>query len=326
MKRILAYGSMLAAILLSASCQDSLERDGSGEEVTVSITAKIPGEMASKAFGDASGVDVVYYELWTSDFSTRLYPAAGSDVAWVEVIGGEAVIENLKLVRGDSYGILFWAQDKDCKAYDVSDLSNVKIDYSVDETAVSGTGTGNEENRDAFYGCETFSVGHDGLEETTFVLKRPFAQINFGASKSAGGPLGEITFRGYSITMPVASSFDTVNGEGLAHADADKQTHTFTASSEASSKELLLGCSHIAMNYVLPVGKGSQLMDLKAVFSVSQAGVSHDVEHNLTNIPLQANCRTNLYGNLYTAGTEITVDFAGFDEPGEIVDVDNGNN
>lgn len=326
MKRILAYGSMLAAMLLSASCQDSLDRGRAGEEMTVSIIAKVPGEMASKAFGDASGVDIVYYELWTSDFSTRLYPAAGSDAAWAEVVGGEAVIDNLKLVRGDSYGILFWAQDKECEAYDVSDLSNVKIDYTVDETAVSGTGTGNEENRDAFYGCETFSVRHDGLDETTFVLKRPFAQINFGAAKSAGGPLGKITFEGYSITMPVAASFDTINGTGVAHADADKQTHTFTATSEASSTELLLGHSHIAMNYVLPVGNGSQLMALKAVFSVSQAGISHEVEHNLTNIPLQANSRTNLYGNLYTAGTEITVDFAGFGEPGDIVDIDEGNN
>lgn len=323
MKRVLTYGLILAAVLLQISCQQKgLGTDGPGEEVTVSITAKIPGEIGTRAFGDATGIDIVYYELWTSDFSRRLYPASGSDAVWAEAAGGEAVIENLKLVRGESYGMLFWAQDKDCKAYDVSDLSKVKIDYTVDEAEVSGPGTGNEENRDAFYGCEILTVAHSGLEETTFILKRPFAQINFCASKSAGGPLGEIGFEGYRITMPVASVFDTVNGEGLSDDDADKNTHTFTASSVASSEELLPGHSHVAMNYILPAGDASMVMDLKAVFAVNQAGVSHEVEHNLTNIPLQANNRTNLYGNLFTSGSEITVDFAAFDDDDNVAEVD----
>lgn len=315
MKMTLRYIPALAAtFLLALACQQS-ELDGdmaAGEEMTVSITASIPSGIYTKAFGDASGIDVVYYELWTSDFQTRLYPAGDEPVS-AEVVDGKAVIEDLTLVRGDSYGILFWAQNSACKAYSFTDLKNIGIDYAAVEN--EGEETGNKEIRDAFYCCDILKIGHHAFGNTDFTLKRPFAQVNFGADMSRlleeNALLGAIDYKGYEIEIPVATTFRMVDGgRGVAHDDADKRTHTFTATELASTTEdLVQGYTHLAMNYIIPVGRGRQTIDINARFMVNQGG-AHMVEHNLTNIPVQANHRTNIYGNLFTAGTELTVDLA----------------
>lgn len=317
MKMTLRYIPALAAtFLLALACQQS-ELDGdmaAGEEMTVSITASIPSGIDTKAFGDASGIDVVYYELWTSDFQTRLYPATGDEPVSAEVVDGKAVIENLKLVRGDSYGILFWAQNSACKAYSFTDLKNIGIDYAAVEN--EGEETGNKEIRDAFYCCDILKIGHHAFGNTDFTLKRPFAQVNFGADMTRlleeNALLGAIDYKGYEIEIPVATTFRMVDGgRGVAHDDADKRTHTFTATELASTTEdLVQGYTHLAMNYIIPVGRGRQTIDINARFHVTQGGGTHTVEHNLTNIPVQANHRTNIYGNLFTADTELTVDFA----------------
>lgn len=78
----------------------------------------------------------------------------------------------LALEENYDYKIAFWAQNKDCNAFNVSDLKNVQVKY---ENAKN-----NDELRDAF--CAVSNPITSTTESEHIVLRRPFAQINVGTS------------------------------------------------------------------------------------------------------------------------------------------------
>lgn len=80
----------------------------------------------------------------------------------------------LKVDPEKKYKVAFWAQNSGCKAYDTSDLTNVKVSYKKNNYP------NNDESRDAFSGVsEIMGVGY---VEQEVVLQRPFAQINIGTT------------------------------------------------------------------------------------------------------------------------------------------------
>ena len=102
----------------------------------------------------------------------------------------------LELVMEDGckYKVAFWAghsdyckfnseedEDKD-KVFDISDLKNVKVNYTYEKDGKVQYYPNNDEFRDAF--CATSPVLGAETNKTTqvVVLKRPFAQINLGTT------------------------------------------------------------------------------------------------------------------------------------------------
>ncbi|MCH5330195.1 MAG: hypothetical protein J1E04_04450 [Alistipes sp.] len=83
----------------------------------------------------------------------------------------------LRLMRGQEYVIGFWAQNKDCTAYDSKDLEAVVVDYTAGSGALAAN---NDETRDAFCQVYTFTA-QIGVTERV-VLKRALAQINVGTA------------------------------------------------------------------------------------------------------------------------------------------------
>ena len=72
------------------------------------------------------------------------------------------------------YKVAFWAQSKDCKAYDTQDLQRVKVIYD--------NAKNNDELRDAFCAV-TENVFTGNTKETQEVtLRRPLAQVNVGTA------------------------------------------------------------------------------------------------------------------------------------------------
>lgn len=69
-----------------------------------------------------------------------------------------------------TYKIAAWAQSSKCGAYTTTDLKNVTVSYS---------GFNNDESRDAFCVSKEFQGSDENL---TVTLRRPFAQINVGAT------------------------------------------------------------------------------------------------------------------------------------------------
>lgn len=90
----------------------------------------------------------------------------------------------IRLLRGKTYRVAFWAQSLECKAYNTKDLKKVEVIYSA-EKDVDNTGLetpNNDEMRDVFCQVAKVNTGDVSSLNQTVTLYRPLAQINVGTS------------------------------------------------------------------------------------------------------------------------------------------------
>lgn len=311
MKKIFWIAVAVLGLFTAASCQKEPVVGVSGGKSDVTLTVELPEVLQTKAMSEADYADIVYFEIWNSDWSEQLYPADG-EYASAEVVGRTAVIEAV-LIANQTYQFIFWAQDKDHDAYDVSDLQNVKIDYSVIAA------DGNQDKYDAYYAVETIKT--TGPINKTVTLYRPFAQLNFGTSNMQS-IFGDIILKQSEITVEgLATSFNTVEGIGESGQPGGVSA-TFVAQGIATDQVLEVnGADYtwIAMDYMLMMG-GKSNVDISASFDL---GMKDAVVHNISNVPLQKNHRTNIIGDLFTADAhlDVVIDPA-FDVPDHNIAVD----
>ena len=311
MKKIFWIAVAVLGLFTAASCQKEPVVGVSGGESDVTLTVELPEVLQTKAMSEADHADIVYFEIWNSDWSEQLYPADG-EFASAKVVGRTAVIEAV-LIANQTYKFIFWAQDKDHDAYDVSDLQNVKIDYSVIAA------DGNQDKYDAYYAVETIQT--TGPINKTVTLYRPFAQLNFGTSNMQS-IFGDINLKNSEITVEgLATSFNTLEGIGESE-QPDGVSATFVAQGIATDQKLEVnGADYtwIAMDYMLMMG-GKSNVDISASFDL---GMKDAVVHSISNVPLQKNHRTNIIGDLFTADAhlDVVIDPA-FDVPDHNIVVD----
>ena len=75
MKKIFMIAAVVAGLLAAASCQK--EKFGAdGSEGVVSLSVEVPNSLQTKAISKAENADIVYYEVWNSTLTKKLYPAA----------------------------------------------------------------------------------------------------------------------------------------------------------------------------------------------------------------------------------------------------------
>lgn len=87
----------------------------------------------------------------------------------------------LRLMRGKTYHIAFWAQSSNTTAFNTDNLEKVKVNYTYEEDGQTENFRNNDELRDAFCKVESFSVT-PSTEPRTVILTRPMAQINVGTT------------------------------------------------------------------------------------------------------------------------------------------------
>lgn len=293
MKKIFWIAAAAAGLLVTAACQKEPAAGVGGGDAKVTLTVEIPEVIQTKAMSQAEHADIVYYEIWNSDWTEQLYPADG--VLASAVVDQRKATVDVTVIVDQTYNFVFWAQDKDHTAYDVTDLLNVKVDYSVIAA------DGNQDKYDAYYAVETIEV--KGSIDQTVTLYRPFAQLNFGASKM-NSLFGDITVEGSEITVTdLATVFDTRAGKGK---DKSAEAVTFKASGIATDELLSTNnttYTWIAMDYMLMMDEKSNV-DVTASFDL---GMNAPVQHKITNVPLHRNYRTNIIGDLFTADAHLDV-------------------
>ena len=294
MKKIFWIAAAVAGVFTAASCQKEIQKSN-GSEAVVTLTVDVPESPVTKAISDAGQTDIVYYEIWNSDWSTKLYPIDADDVNYATVQNKKATVE-FTLITDQTYNFIFWAQNKNCGAYDVSELKTVKINYDV------LAANGNSDVFDAYYATKKIAVS--GSIKETVTLYRPFAQLNFGSSKMQS-LFGDVTVEETLIKVSgLATTFNTVEGIGQ---DAAAESVAFKANGIISSEPLKVdGVEYtwITMDYMLMEGIQS-MVEVLASFDV--AGVDNPVEHAIANVPLKKNFRTNILGELFTSGAALTV-------------------
>lgn len=296
MKRLLFFAAAALGIF-AASCQKepvNVVKDG---KAVVTLSVEVPGAPQTRAIAQAENADIVYFEVWNSDWSKKLpvYMEDGTTPYESTAVSGRKANVELTLVADQTYNFIFWAQDKDCGAYSWETLKNVNVDYSVMEP------DGNNDEYDAYYAVKTIKV--NGAINETVVLYRPFAQLNFGASKMATS-FGPVEVGKTKVTVTgLATSFNTLDGVG----ENETGAVTFEAEGIATEDEMLVTengeYTWITMDYMLML-KDSDLVSVEATFDL---GMDVPVHHAIANVPLKKNYRTNIIGDLFAADAKLQI-------------------
>ena len=292
MKRyLLSTFTIAAAALLVTSCNDEMDNGlKTGNEGTVTFTAQLPSEMGTRAFADGLTAKHLQYAVYEAGQSTPL-KVFGDETTVV----GEAEMVDLKksvtlqLTSGKSYDVIFWADATTDSPY-TFDPATQKV--SVDYSKVNN----NSDNCDAFFKKETITVS--GNQSVDVKLTRPFAQVNIGtddfdAAKASGLKVTQ--------TEVVAKAFATLNLATGEVADEADRTFTMKAIPTASDGEFPVagGYKYLSMDYLL-VGADKATVDVAFNYGGPQ-------NRTFTNVPVQRNYRTNIYGSLLTNTTDFNV-------------------
>ena len=274
---------MAVAVLFTASCaKEDVSTSIAGGEVEVSFTANLADLGTRATYGTGNEVNTLRYKVFSNgELLTELCGTTGIAV-------NAPCTVNLVLIKGMSYDILFWA-DHDAQ-YAISNEGVIRF-------STEGLNA-NDETRDAFYYlAEGFDPANANSENTTIYLKRPFAQLNaivpnmteVGKSMDLDAPGAYIKS---AIATTICTSFNPFTGE------AGDETPAIVTFGETDVQDFAEG--HLSMNYLLAPG---HLVDVTFFFE----GAKFATNTTINNIPLKANYKTNVIGNLLTGSTEFNV-------------------
>ena len=308
MKKIL-YVLAAVSVIAATSCRkESPEVPFSAEEAEVSIVVELPleAEAATKSIADGSTATELYYAIFDSKGK---YIQSLAHTQAIQLSGKQASISNLRLVKNYTYKLVLWAQAPGAPYSFDHASATVKVDYK---------GDANSENRDAFCEMHTFTVPDAATWEEKVTLRRPFAQINFGASDFASvEELGLLV----KSTVEIAGLPDTYNiltgvvsGNASTAFTASRVPEQWTSAEdlEVAGKDY----AYVSMSYILaPVNRydkdgkvirdAKELANIKAVFTYDNNAGSFDVD--VPNVPYQRNFRTNIVGDIFTSGVKLNI-------------------
>ncbi len=285
MKKLLLSIAVGAAILTSCSSEEPAAAPTSDGNVT--FTASIPGSFKSRAISDGTTATKLTYVV---------YNESGNEIEaltkTVDMADCKATI-NLNLVSGKKYTVVFWASAPDAPyTFNTADGT-----VTIKETGVS-----QDEKRDAFFATEEFEV--TGAVEKTIELKRPFAQINVLTTDMAEFTAlqGSISKAGLKVMAPTVLNLKdgSVSGE--------KEYSLSDAAFPDANESLPLSITGktltwLVADYIL-VGNSKETID---VTWTSDIGDPTRQSVTYTNVPVQRNYRTNIYGALLTTAYNFNV-------------------
>lgn len=329
MNKKLFLGMFAAATMLFAtSCQnDELDAVQSGNEATVSFNLGVEGGVQTRAtISDGSGANKLVYAVFDKD-GNRI-----TTIAKVEKATTFPTTENITLAKGQTYKVAFWAQNSATSAYVLDDDMNLTIDYT------SNYGKNNDEDRDAFFKTETFTV--TGNTNIYVELKRPFAQLNVGVYTGDDNKNGKIespeenkdweyaeasgvTIETSKVVIKnAATTLDLVSGNVGGKTEVTYDFNTIpTQWLEVETDATKTGKEHfkyLSMSYFLVntngdngvVGDGDTKANLDGVEFTFRSGGNDIVlgeNDGLTQVPVQRNWRTNIIGKLLTGDVDFTI-------------------
>ena len=300
--------AVVLAALTTAACQKENFGDATpaGQEVDVTLDLLAP-QIGTKSYGDGTTAKTVYVHVYQQDAHGNLtYIEPATEDASLKTpsqsltLNGLKATYNTRLVTGQTYTFVFWAQaDNAPYTYD-TDAKTITVNYA--------NAKGNDESRDAFYNVLP-NVKIEGAYTTSVQLARPFAQLNFGvtsedyaAAKAAGLTVTDATVK----LTHAATKLNLLDGT-----TAGNKTVTFASAALPADPNAVLTAGgkdykYVAMDYVL-VGKSAKTLSDVTLTLTATGTQSTTPEFTYSNVPLQANYRTNIVGNLFTSPAEVNI-------------------
>lgn len=304
-----------SAMVFATSCSnDEVIEQGAGDIATVSFAINTDGAVASRALSDGSGATRLFYQVY------RVENGAYKVADEIKIKDGFHSGDNisLKLAKGQEYAVAFWAQSPVSPYVLTSGANGLEVDMNYDASE-NDIPKNNTENRDAFFNCAKLTVNGD--ESKTVTLKRPFAQVNVGASDydvhHAQIVGSSVTFSNVATTLNLmdgsVSGETTVtftNNRGELYSEGAVATPTQTLTVNGTNYTWL------SMSYVLPTdAEASTTVSSRFEIEVAD-GENIILEDGLANMPIQRNYRTNIIGSVLTNNVDFKVEVdANFEKP-----------
>ena len=284
----------VAAMLLTTSCSnDETNELISGEPVTTSFKVQLPNSIgtrpnkgAKKAFADGKTATKLKYMVFDEN---------NNRIATIPT--GEKAINlstdvQLSLITGKKYKIVFWAANA-AAPYTIDETGKVTVNYEGMKT--------NDESLDAFCRCYEYTAGAE--VENPVKLYRPFAQLNVGTKdmdKAVKAGFKKADAKTKVQVSGIANTLNLITGQVSGEAEVTCDLNAIPTG-ETFPKE---GYEYLSMDYLLVGKETKSVVDVK--WQITD-GVT-TVDRAFTNVPLQGNYRTNIYGNLLTATTDMKVE------------------
>ena len=292
----------VAAMLLTTSCSnDEFNELVSGEPVTTSFKVQLPNTIGSrsqsgakKAFADGKTATVLKYMVFDEN-----------GVRVTAIPTGEKAINlttdvQLTLITGKKYKIVFWAANANAP-YTLNETGKVTVNYEGMKA--------NDESLDAFCRCYEFTAGTE--VENPVKLYRPFAQLNVGTAdmaKAVQNGFAKAAAQTKVQVSGIANELNVLTGAVSGNVDVTCDLAAIP-SGETFPKA---GYDYLSMDYLLVGKEAKSVVDVK--WTVTDG--TFNSERTFTNVPLQGNYRTNIFGNLLTSPTDFNVEIdPAFNEP-----------
>ena len=324
MRKLIFCVVALGALFATASCNKELQTALGGKTKTVFTVSA--DEIATKTIADGKNVNALHWEIYLTSTAATAEHSLGKGVV-VDADGDKNFTVELNLVTDQKYTILFWAQVSDVTKrtdglndyYDVTDLRKIAINYHADAVDVD------DEDRAAFFKAHEFNTQEGPVDEDVF-LYRPFAQINLGTDNletdlnNVNG--GIVVVKSTEITVSnVATVFNALSGMGESQSSLTyKRARTPYYDYKARHLEVNDEFYHwLSMNYVAVCGDADN-----ATLNINVNTTVGTVSHDVTNVPLKENHRTNIIGDLLTTKSKFDIivdeEFAPTDlQPGDSI-------
>lgn len=268
------------------------------EDYTKVTFALVTGGPDTKTIADGSNIDILYYEVYGRDAENMTAPYAEGSVEDKDGDGKFSL--DLTLIIDQTYTFVFWAQVSGQNHYITDDLRKVLIRSYDDENA-------NDESRAAFYAVKKIFVSKALSEEIT--LYRPFSQINIGTStyETSLNCCDPLMVLASSMSVNgTAEAFNTLTGKGEGYTKVTfNSAPTPNGAKDASERLLQVNAMDyywLGMNYLIVAGDADNI-DLAMTFETTNGNVELEVE----NVPVKENYRTNIVGDLLTAGAKFSI-------------------
>ena len=298
------FFSMFAvvAMLLTTSCSnDETNELISGEPVTTSFKVQLPNSIgtrpnkgAKKAFADGKTATKLKYMVFDENNNrVTAIPTGEKDINLSTDV-------QLTLITGKKYKIVFWAANANAP-YTLNETGKVTVNYEGMKA--------NDESLDAFCRCYEFTAGTE--VENPVKLYRPFAQLNVGTADMAKAEQNGFAKAAAQTKVQVSGIANELNVlTGAVSGTVDVTCDLAAIPSGESFPKA--GYDYLSMDYLLVGKEAKSVVDVK--WTVTDG--TFNSERTFTNVPLQGNYRTNIFGNLLTSPTDFNVEIdPAFNEP-----------
>lgn len=303
MKKLISIAASMALVILAASChRENLEPVG-GKYVTYRVS--VPETMATKAIDELT----LHYEVYRTEgekvsvtsSDTPLYHRTKA------VNPDGSVTLDVEILNEQNFTILFWAQAEGNNAFNCETLTNVSINK---DKLMSNS------DYEVFAGMD-YIVKGVSVNSGDVDLKHPVAKLTIATTaESLAFDKKNVELQESSMTVKglLSTAYNVAEGPV-----ATTQDNTFeyeqAAVPDADFKVGTTDYKSVAVNYVaFADAKNSTLVVVSYRIVTSEGNFIKTIK----DVPVRANYRTNIIGNLITEGADYDVtldpDWAGAEQ------------